>query len=440
MIAAIDDTHDPARHSFVPSARLHAAFPLQNLPLGVFTPPAGHPLGAGPRAGVAIGDEILDLTALAASSRLAPHHAAAIRQTPDCLAGLMAQGSESLTALRRRLFELLSQDSADQPALMAMLLPAAQCTMHLPARIGDYTDFYAGIHHAEAIGALFRPDAPLLPNYTHLPIAYHGRASSVVVSGHEVRRPCGQSLAAGAALPQFAPTARLDYELEMGIWIGTGTALGRRIPIDQAASHIAGFCLLNDWSARDVQSFEYQPLGPFLAKNFCTSISPWIITAAALAPFRIAHQPRRADDPPLLPYLHDPGDATHGGLDIVLEVTLSTEQMRARAMPAQLIARSNTRHLYWSVAQMLAHHSSNGCNLRAGDLLGTGTISGPGTDSRGSLLETTQAGRAPITLPCGGQRRFLEDGDEVVLRARAERAGFATIGFGECRGRVLPAA
>ena len=295
--------------------------------------------------------------------------------------------------------------------------------------IGDYTDFYAGIHHATNVGRLFRPDQPLMPNYKHVPIAYHGRASSVRASGAPVRRPNGQRKPAKDTEPSFGPSRNLDYELELGIWIGPGNAGGEPIPISRAADHIAGFCLLNDWSARDIQGWEYQPLGPFLAKNFCTTISPWIITPEALEPYRCPAMPRPAGDPAPMDYLMDAGDQQSGGLDISLEVALA-----AGRGAGHTLSKGTTRDLYWTVAQMVAHHTSGGCDLRPGDLFGTGTISGATPGSQGSLLEITEGGRAPVTLADGTQRRFLEDGDEVTLSGR-----FGGGGFGPCTGRILPA-
>jgi fumarylacetoacetase len=309
--------------------------------------------------------------------------------------------------------------------------------MLMPMRIGDYTDFYAGIHHATNVGALFRPDSPLLPNYKHVPIGYHGRASSVVESGHAVRRPNGQRKPANEAEPSFGPSRNLDYELELGIWIGQRNALGEPILIGEADEHIGGYCLLNDWSARDIQAWEYQPLGPFMAKNFCTTISPWVITPAALAPFRCAQAPRPAGDPRPMDYLWDERDQAEGALDLELEVLLITPALIEKKLPPHRLSLGNARALYWTPAQLVAHHTSGGCNLNAGDLLGTGTISMPEESGFGSLLEITRGGKQPVTLASGETRRFLEDGDEVVLKARARREGFATIGFGECRGMVV---
>jgi fumarylacetoacetase len=309
--------------------------------------------------------------------------------------------------------------------------------MHLPASIGNYTDFYAGIHHATNVGKILRQDNPLLPNYKHVPIAYHGRASSVRVSGTRVTRPCGQTKEANESEPRFGPSRRLDIELELGVWIGPGNTLGHPIPIAEAANHIAGFCLLNDWSARDIQAWEYQPLGPFLAKNFMTSVSPWIVTPEALAPFRATLPPRNPGDPAPLSYLVDQADQAAGALDLTLEVSFTSALMRAKGLKPLVLSQGNAGALYWTAAQMVTHHTSGGCDLRPGDLFGTGTISGPTTDSLGSLLEMTQAGRNPIQLETGEARRFLEDDDEVTLHARAHRPDFVTIGLGECRGRIV---
>ena len=309
----------------------------------------------------------------------------------------------------------------------------------MPAHIGDYTDFYASVHHATNVGALFRPDNPLLPNYKWVPIGYHGRASSIVISGTPVRRPCGQRMAPNATEPVFSPSRSLDYELELGMFVAGENALGDTIVLESAEERMFGACLLNDWSARDVQSWEYQPLGPFLAKNFGSTISPWVVTLDALAPFRRALSPRAAGDPEPLPYLTDSTDQKQGGFDVSVEVWLQTSAMRAQGAPAARISHANALDLYWSFAQMLSHHASNGCNMRPGDLLGSGTISGPQPDNRGCLLELTRRGAEPLLLPNGEKRAFLEDGDEVMLRAFAEREGAVRIGFGECRGTILPA-
>jgi fumarylacetoacetase len=305
--------------------------------------------------------------------------------------------------------------------------------------VGDYTDFYAGIHHATNVGRQFRPDNPLLPNYKHVPIGYHGRSSSVCASGTPVRRPRGQRRPpADEAMPVFGPSRRLDFELELAVWIGPGNALGSTIPIGEATEHIAGFGLLNDWSARDIQAWEYQPLGPFLAKSFATSVSSWVVTPEALAPFRVPQPSRPAGDPAPLDYLFDPADQQQGAFDIELEVLLMTGCLRDRGLAPHRLAISTTRHLYWTVAQLVAHHASNGCNLQPGDLFGSGTISAPTADGFGSLLEITEGGRQPVTLASGNTRTFLEDGDEVIFRARATREGYVSIGFGEVRGTVVP--
>ena len=423
-----DETHDPQRRSFVASANGHPDFPIQNLPFGVFSAP-----GMAPTGGVAIGDSILDLGAVAALLPGEAQRAAEACEGPT-LNGFFALGAAPRQALRAALSELLEAESPQEAAVRAHLYEAGACTLHLPAFIRDYTDFFAGIHHATNAGKLFRPENPLLPNYKYVPVAYHGRASSVRPSGTDVRRPKGQRKPASEAVPTHGPSRNLDYEMEFGIWIGTGNAQGEPIPIGEAAQHIAGYCLLNDWSARDIQGWEAQPLGPFLAKNFCTSISAWVVTPEALEPFRIA-QPRRPEGDPLpLDYLWDREDQRSGALDVAVEVLLETRQ----GGPFRL-SLSSTRHLYWTPGQMVAHHTVGGCNLAPGDLFGSGTISSPTEDGFGALLEITQGGRKPVTLPNGEERRFLEDGDTVIFRAQAQRDGYVTIGFGECRGTVLPA-
>ena len=428
----IDSTHDPNLRSWVTSANdPDTGFPIQNLPLGVFADAGGS------RIGTAIGDSVLDLAACAEAG-LVDGPAGAACRAPD-LNSLMALGSPHWRALRHRLSALLRHDARERVSLARLLRPLGELEMLLPARIGDYTDFYASIHHATTVGAQMRPENPLLPNYAWVPIGYHGRASSVVVSGTPVIRPHGQLKLEAEADPIFAPTRRLDYELELGAWVGPANPLGARVSIAEAGARLFGVSLLNDWSARDIQRWEYQPLGPFLAKNFATSVSPWVVTLDALAPFRCPASPREAAQPQPLPYLNDPADQRGGGLDISLEVLLSTPRMRARGDAPQRLSRGNTRDLYWTLAQMLAHHSSGGCNLRPGDLLGTGTVSGPAPDSRGCLLELTDGGKAPITLPSGETRRFLEDGDEVILRGRCAREGCRSIGLGECRGTVTSA-
>ena len=424
--------------SWVESANGHADFSLHNLPLGVFSRAQ-----QSPRGGVAVGDCILDLgTALQAGLLQGDAARAAEAAQGDSLNPLFALGAGPRRALREALQNLLAKDNPAQQRLRdlgeALLAPMAHCTLHMPAHVGDYTDFYVGIHHATNVGKLFRPDNPLLPNYKYVPIGYHGRTSSLCVSGSTVRRPYGQTLKPGASEPEFGPSRRLDYELEIGIWIGPGNELSTPIGIAEADAHVAGFCLLNDWSARDVQAWEYQPLGPFLSKSFASSVSPWVVTPEALAPFRCAQPERPQGDPQPLPYLLDERDQRQGALDIQLEVLLSSQAMRGQGLAPQRIALSSTLNMYWTVAQMVAHHSVNGCNLRPGDLFGSGTLSGPTPDACGSLLELTEGGKRPLTLASGETRTFLEDGDEVILRARCQREGGPSIGFGECRGMVLP--
>ncbi len=431
MTHGLDETHDPSRSSWVEGAKDHADFPVQNLPYGVFSPADGDR-----RTGVAIGERVLDLRAVAAMGLLPP--AAAEVLGDKTLNRLMALPAVDRTDLRRRLSALLSE-TARRRELEPLLYPARDCVMHLPAAIGDYTDFYVGIHHANNVGLQFRPDNPLLPNYKYVPIGYHGRASSVRPSGAPVVRPNGQTKAADAPAPTFGPSRRLDYELELGIWVGAGNSLGEPIPIASAEDHVAGFCLLNDWSARDVQAWEYQPLGPFLAKNFHTTVSPWVITPEALAPFRIPQPPRPPGDPKPLDYLWDEADQARGAYAVELEVSLLTTQMRDGGLPPHRLSRGPASNMYWTVAQILTHHASNGCNLSSGDLLGTGTISAPDAAGYGSLLEITRGGGEPIALPNGETRAFLEDGDEVILSATARAEGRVSIGFGACRAQVLPA-
>ena len=420
-----DETHDPLLTSWVPGADSHAEFPIQNLPYGVYS--IG---GAMPRPAVAIGGKLLDLTAVAS---LLP-----VELTSPTLNALMALPPERRLELRRKLSSLLS-DERHRAAIAPHLHDQEAVTMHLPALIGDYTDFYAGIHHAQNVGRQFRPDNPLLPNYKYVPIGYHGRASSIRPSGVPVVRPNGQRKSPDAETPAYGPTARLDYELELGVWIGRGNDLGEPIPIDEAADHIAGLCLLNDWSARDVQAWEYQPLGPFLAKNFHSTVSPWVVTTEALAPFRIS-QPKRPDsDPQPLPYLWSEEDQRSGALAIDIEVHLLTLKMRAAGETPHRLSRAAACNTYWTIAQMITHHASNGCNLMPGDLLGTGTISAPAEDGSGSLLELSRGGAQPVRLPNGETRSFLADGDEVILSATARVGDYVPIGFGECRAVVLPA-
>jgi len=432
-------TVEKALRSWVESANGHSDFSLANLPLGVFSRD-----GDEPRGGVAIGDFILDLRA-ATEAGLFEGQAleAAKAASVSSLNTFFALGASARKALRISLMDLLGEGSAQRERLQRMgeslLQPMDRCRMHLPAKVGDYTDFYVGIHHANNVGKLFRPDNPLLPNYKYVPIGYHGRASTVDVSGSTVKRPNGQTMPPGANEPSFGPSKRLDHELELGIWIGRGNTRGESIPIGEASDHVAGFCLLNDWSARDLQAWEYQPLGPFLSKSFATSVSPWVVTPEALEPFRCPQPARSEGDPQPLPYLYDEHDQQQGALNIELEVLLLTETMRNEGQPPQRIALSSTKNMYWTVAQMVTHHSVNGCSLQPGDLFGSGTLSGNSADSLGSLLEITAGGKQPLELPSGETRTFLEDGDEIILKARCRRDGQASIGFGECRGRVMPA-
>ena len=429
MVQRLDETHDPARRSWVDSANGHFDFPVQNLPLGVFL------RGDEPRIGCAIGDHMLDLSA--AAGLLDPAWQRALSQ--PVLNDWLAHSPGDDRALRRRLSALLS-DPAQRAAVEPHLVKQADVAMHLPVRIGDYTDFYVGIHHATNIGRQFRPDQPLMPNYKYVPIGYHGRASSVRVSGAPVIRPNGQRKRPDETEPSYGPARRLDYELELGLWIGRGNALGEPVPIGEAAQHIAGYCLLNDWSARDLQAWEYQPLGPFLAKNFLTSVSPWMVTSDALLPFRSAIPERPAGDPAPLPYLDDADDRATGALAITIEASLATAAMRAaRTAPHRLSHGEADAAMYWSAAQIVAHHSSNGCNLSPGDLIGTGTLSTANDDGRGSLMEISHGGATPLTLPNGEVRSFLEDGDELILSAWCEAPGAVRIGFGTCSGIVMPA-
>jgi fumarylacetoacetase len=406
-------------------------FPIENLPLGIFS--VGERRR---RSGVAIGDYVLDLFGLA--DLLQEDWLEDLSQ--PVLNGWLARGLDAQSALRQRLQELLS-DEKYRDDVEPHLIGQTEVRLHVPCLVGDYTDFYVGIHHATNVGKQFRPDNPLLPNYKYVPIGYHGRASSVRAGGEPVIRPSGQRKAPDADAPEFGPSRRLDYELELGIWIGEGNELGSPIAISEAAGHIAGYCLLNDWSARDLQAWEYQPLGPFLAKNFLTSVSPWIVSSQALEPFRKPMPPRPRGDPEPLPYLNDTADRERGGLAVQLEVTLTTEKMRAAGLAPHILSRGSAdAAMYWSAAQIVAHHSSNGCNLQPGDLIGTGTLSTAAPSGLGSLLEISQGGKQPITLQSGETRTFLEDGDEVTLKAWCEADGAARIGFGECVGRVVASA
>jgi fumarylacetoacetase len=416
----IDGTHDPRLESWVESANApDAEFPLQNLPFGIFR--SRKTRSEAPRGGVAIGDQILDLAAFGI-------------KTGPTLNALAARGRSVWRNLRKELSKALSKKNPSYKRLEQHLLPMKEAEMLLPVAVGDYSDFYTGIHHATNIGRLLRPDNPLLPNYKWLPIGYHGRASSIVVSGTPVTRPSGQ-LKTGDQ-PVFGPTGRLDYEAELGFVVGSGNRLGRPISIGDALEHIFGVVLLNDWSARDIQAWEYQPLGPFLAKSFATTISPWIVTLEALAPFRCPAFARGEGDPKPLPYLFDGEDQRSGGLAIEVEMHLRSPKMRQDKAPAQRLSRGSFRDSYWTLAQIVAHHSSNGCNLQPGDLLGSGTISGSTADSLGSMMELTQGGKNPLALADGETRFFVQDGDEVIERGRCEANGFRRIGFGQAQARV----
>lgn len=434
----LNETHDPALQSWVASANVpDNGFPIQNLPFGVFRSASSQEDW---RVGVAIGEQVLDMAALAKAQ---PWSGTAAEALAACntaeLNGLMALGQTHWSALRLALSRALRAGSSEQSLIEPMLVDAAKVELGLPARIGDYTDFYISVHHATAVGKQFRPDNPLLPNYKWVPIGYHGRASSIGVSGQQFPRPIGQTRpTAEGESPSFGPCRRLDYELELAVFVGSGNAQGERIDIADAESHAFGLCILNDWSARDLQAWEYQPLGPFLAKNFASTISPWIVTLEALAPFRTAFR-RDANDPQPMPYLSSEANTASGAFDIALDVLLSTEKSRASQQQPATLSSSNFKEAYWSVAQMLTHHTVNGCNLQPGDLLGTGTLSGPDAGQEGSLLELNQGGKKPVSLPWGEERVFLEDNDEVILRARCSKSGYPTISLGQSVGRVLPA-
>ena len=433
----LNETHEPGLRSWVDSANVPGHdFPIQNLPFGVFRR-GGSTQSF--RGGVAIGDYILDLGVAhdAGMFEGVAAQAALAARAPQ-LNALMAQGEGAWSGLRLALSRVLRLGSNRRAALQSTLLAQREAEYALPARIGDYTDFYSSIHHAMAVGRLFRPNEPLTPNYRWLPLGYHGRCSSIAISGQEFARPCGQRLREGHQQPTLGASGRLDYELELGLYIGPGNALGTRIGLDEARSQLFGVCLLNDWSARDFQAWETVPLGPFLGKSFATTISPWIVTLEALEPYRLPWT-RSAQDPAPLAYLDSAGLRRDGALDIQLEAWIQTSSMRASRTSALRLSHTSYRHAYWSSAQLLAHHTINGCNLQPGDLLGTGTQSGPAPEEAGSLLERTCGGREPLQLSNGERRGFLEDGDTIILRGYCERAGAARIGLGEALARVLPA-
>ena len=436
----LNETHSPQLRSWVDSANAPGSdFPIQNLPFGVFRVP-GNPHVF--RVGVAIGDQMVDLTAAQASGVFDAYGALAQAGCQACCAptlnAFMALGAPAWSALRLALSCSLREGATQQAALQACLVPQANAEFAVPAHIGDYTDFYTSVHHAANIGKLLRPDNPLLPNYKWIPIGYHGRSSSIGISGQNVHRPVSQVMRPGATEPVLAPSARMDYELEIGIFVGPGNALGEPVSMQRAEQHVFGMCLFNDWSARDVQGWEYQPLGPFLSKNFASTVSPWVVTMEALAPFR---QPwtRATDDPQPLPYLDSAELRQGGAISIELEVFIQSEAMRKQGLVEHQLSHSNFRDAYWSVSQMVAHHTVNGCNLQPGDLLGSGTQSGPTEAEAGSLMELSKGGKQPLTLPSGETRTFLEDGDTVIFRGACTAPGAARIGFGEVRGTLLPA-
>jgi fumarylacetoacetase len=433
---ALNETHDPAAASWVESANAPGAdFPVQNLPFAVFRRRASTEAF---RGGVAIGDQVLDLAAAHRADAFPGEAAgAAASCNAPSLNAFMALGPRAWSSLRLALSRALRHRAPQAQRLRGCLVAQADAQFTLPAQIGDFTDFYASMHHALRVGKLFRPDNPLLPNYKWVPIAYHGRSSSIGVSGQSFSRPIGQTLSRGAAEPAVGPSSRLDYELEVGVFVGVGNELGRRIAIADAERHVFGLCLLNDWSARDIQAWEYQPLGPFLAKNFASTISPWIVTLEALAPYRVAWTREPADPQPLA-YLDAPEQRAHGAIDLQLEAWLETARMRAAGAGPARLSRTSFRHAYWTIFQMVAHHAVGGCNLQPGDLIGTGTQSGPAPDEAGCLLELTDGGKRPLALPSGESRTFLEDGDCLTLRGWCERPGAARVGFGECQATVLP--
>jgi fumarylacetoacetase len=439
MSVQLDETHDPAFTSWLACANdTNIDFPIQNLPFGVFRKRGDR---AAARVGVAIGSHVLDVAAVGPDRVFegAAVAAAAACRAPS-LNPLMELGRSHWSALRLSVSRLLRSGSPMRHKVPSeALVRLEDAELLLPASIGDYSDFFASIHHATNAGRLFRPDNPLLPNYKHVPIAYHGRASSIIVSGTPVIRPRGQTRLPNDAAPTFGASQRLDYELELGVFIGCGNALGKPIALADAEDHVFGLCLVNDWSARDIQAWEYQPLGPFLGKSFATSVSPWVVTLDALMPFRRSASARAAGDPAPLPYLDTPADRATGGIDIALSVTLSTRTMRSQGIAPCTLAQTSSQYLYWTIFQMVAHHTVNGCNLRPGDLIATGTVSGPERTACGSLLEMSANASHSFELPGGETRTFLEDGDEVLFRGQCSREGYRSIGFGECRGVIVPA-
>jgi fumarylacetoacetase len=437
MNRMINQTHNPNVRSWVASANEpDTDFPIQNLPFGVFQRPGQ---AHDPCIGVAIGDQVLDL-ALCYQTGLLSNLPEAVQRAccAPILNPLMALGNGTAAIVRDVLHELLRADQSTSILESSLLVPMAEVEMLLPATIGDYTDFYASLFHATNVGKLFRPDHPLLPNYKYVPIAYHGRSSSIVSSRTSIKRPQGQIKEPQDERPRFALSQSLDYEVEVGFFIGAGNSQGSPVAIAEAEASIFGLCLVNDWSARDLQAWEYQPLGPFLGKNFATTISPWVVTLEALAPFRCPAFPRSPGDPTPLHYLTSKEDATQGGIDLTVEVWLQSLQMKEQRIEPMRLSQANVQDLYWSPAQMVTHHTSNGCNLRTGDLIASGTVSGKTEGMQGSLLEITRRGTQLIQLPSGEERAFLADGDEVILRGYCHLSGYARIGFGDCRGQILP--
>ena len=436
MTYEINETHDPNLKSWVESANdPNADFPIQNLPVCNFVHDSNE---YGSRIGIRIGDSIIDLVAFAGGT---PNNWWSTELQSWKMDDPRRLSPGAANQIRRSLIESLKEDAdPDTREKIAKVMIPADQVRFLPAfAISDYTDFYCSIFHATNVGSMFRPDNPLLPNYKYVPIGYHGRASSIVISGTDIKRPKGQNRSDAEAPPVFIPCKSLDYEMEVGFFVGQGNELGTSIPIGEAEKHIFGLCLVNDWSARDIQAWEYQPLGPFLAKNFATTISPFVVTMEALAPFRTKAFEREAGDPAPLPYLANDNNEKFGGIDINLEVFIQTQKMRDENIEPHMLSRSNMKDLYWTIGQMLTHHASGGCNLQTGDLIATGTISGKEKSERGSMLELSWRGTEPIELPSGETRRFLEDGDEIIMKGYCEREGFRRIGFGECRGRILPA-
>ena len=438
----INETHDQTLSSWVGSANEpDSEFPIQNLPYCYFDRSAADGIGG---VGVAIGDYVLDLARCREDGLLGGEELDEISWTVAkswSMSELLGAGKKLNSALRGRLQAILREDADEDTKMIARmaLLPIERAIFDVPCEIRDYTDFYCSIFHATNVGSIFRPDNPLLPNYKYIPIGYHGRASSIVISGTDITRPTGQNRSDTEKPPVYIPSKALDYEMEVGFFISKGNEMGTTIPIENVEDHIFGLCLVNDWSSRDIQGWEAQPLGPFLGKSFATTISPFVVTMEALAPFRVPTYERPEGDPEPLDYLADENNEKRGGIDLKAEVFIQTKKMRDESIEPHLLSRSNMKDLYWTIGQMVTHHASNGCNLQIGDLMATGTVSGSENDARGCLLEITKRGKEPIELPSGETRRFLEDYDEIIMKGYCERDGFRRIGFGECRGMVLPA-